>query len=163
MTVLSIDQVYYEVERRFKLEALCRIIDLQDVKLGIVFCATKMMVDELTEHLIARGYAADKLHGDMTQAMRERVMNRFRQRKVEFLVATDVAARGLDVDDIEVVFQLRPAARWRGLRAPDRPHRTRREKRARNHVCRRPRDLQAAEHLALHEGADPPGEGAVDR
>jgi ATP-dependent RNA helicase DeaD len=104
MTVLSIDQVYYEVERRFKLEALCRIIDLQDVKLGIVFCATKMMVDELTEHLVARGYQADKLHGDMTQAMRERVMNRFRQRKVEFLVATDVAARGLDVDDIEVVF-----------------------------------------------------------
>ncbi|HEX8312844.1 MAG TPA: DEAD/DEAH box helicase [Chthoniobacteraceae bacterium] len=104
MTVLSIDQVYYEVERRFKLEALCRIIDLQDVKLGIVFCATKMMVDELTEHLIARGYQADKLHGDMTQAMRERVMNRFRQRKVEFLVATDVAARGLDVEDIEVVF-----------------------------------------------------------
>jgi len=63
-----------------------------------------MMVDELTEHLIARGYGADKLHGDMTQAMRERVMGRFRKRKVEFLVATDVAARGLDVDDIEIVF-----------------------------------------------------------
>lgn len=104
MTVPSIDQIYYEVERRFKLEALCRIIDLQDVKLGIVFCATKMMVDELTEHLVARGYQADKLHGDMTQAMRERVMGRFRARKVEFLVATDVAARGLDVEDIEVVF-----------------------------------------------------------
>jgi len=63
-----------------------------------------MMVDELTEHLTARGYGADKLHGDMTQAMRERVMGRFRKRKVEFLVATDVAARGLDVDDIEIVF-----------------------------------------------------------
>jgi ATP-dependent RNA helicase DeaD len=83
---------------------LCRLIDLEDVKLAIVFCATKMMVDELTEHLIARGYDADKLHGDMTQAMRERVMGRFRKRKVEFLVATDVAARGLDVDDIEIVF-----------------------------------------------------------
>ena len=104
MTVPAIEQVYYEVDRRSKLEVLCRLIDLEDVKLAIIFCATKMMVDELTEHLIARGYGADKLHGDMTQAMRERVMGRFRKRKVEFLVATDVAARGLDVDDIEIVF-----------------------------------------------------------
>jgi ATP-dependent RNA helicase DeaD len=104
MTVPAIEQVYYEVDRRSKLEVLCRLIDLEDVKLAIVFCATKMMVDELTEHLTARGYGADKLHGDMTQAMRERVMGRFRKRKVEFLVATDVAARGLDVEDIEIVF-----------------------------------------------------------
>ena len=104
MTVPAIEQVYYEVDRRSKLEVLCRLIDLEDVKLAIIFCATKMMVDELTEHLIARGYGADKLHGDMTQAMRERVMGRFRKRKVEFLVATDVAARGLDVEDIEIVF-----------------------------------------------------------
>src|SRR3954463_15455316 len=104
LTVPAIEQVYYEVDRRSKLEVLCRLIDLEDVKLAIIFCATKMMVDELTEHLIARGYAADKLHGDMTQAMRERVMGRFRKGKVEFLVATDVAARGLDVEDIEIVF-----------------------------------------------------------
>ena len=104
MTVPAIEQVYYEVDRRSKLEVLCRLIDLEDIKLAIIFCATKMMVDELTEHLDARGYGADKLHGDMTQAMRERVMDQFRKRKVEFLVATDVAARGLDVDDIEVVF-----------------------------------------------------------
>ncbi len=104
LTVPAIEQVYYEVDRRSKLEVLCRLIDLEDVKLAIIFCATKMMVDELTEHLIARGYSADKLHGDMTQAMRERVMGRFRKRKVEFLVATDVAARGLDVEDIEIVF-----------------------------------------------------------
>ncbi|MGC1481467.1 MAG: DEAD/DEAH box helicase [Chthoniobacterales bacterium] len=100
----AIDQIYYEVDRRSKLEALCRIIDLDDVKCAIVFCATKMMCDQLAEHLIARGYVADKLHGDITQAARERVMKRFRERRVEFLVATDVAARGLDVDDIEVVF-----------------------------------------------------------
>lgn len=104
LTVPEIEQVYYEVDRRFKLEVLCRVLDLEDVKLAIVFCATKMMVDELTEHLIARGYSADKLHGDMTQAMRERVMGRFRKRAIEILVATDVAARGLDVEDIEVVF-----------------------------------------------------------
>jgi ATP-dependent RNA helicase DeaD len=104
LTMPSIDQVYYEVDRRFKLDVLCRLIDLQDIKFGIIFCATKMMVDELTEHLIARGYAADKMHGDMTQAMRERVIAKFRKRGLEFLVATDVAARGLDVDDVEVVF-----------------------------------------------------------
>ena len=104
MTVPAIEQIYYEVDRRSKLEVLCRLIDIEDVKLAIIFCATKMMVDELTEHLTARGYSADKLHGDMTQAMRERVMGKFRKRAIEILVATDVAARGLDVDDIEVVF-----------------------------------------------------------
>ncbi len=103
-TMPAIDQVYYEVDRRFKLDVLCRLIDLQDIKFGIIFCATKMMVDELTEHLIARGYAADKMHGDMTQALRERVIAKFKRRGLEFLIATDVAARGLDVDDIEVVF-----------------------------------------------------------
>ena len=103
-TTPAIDQVYYEVDRRSKLDVLCRLIDLEDMKYGLIFCATKMMVDELTEHLAARGYAADKMHGDMTQAMRERVMAKFRKRGIEFLVATDVAARGLDVDDLEVVF-----------------------------------------------------------
>ncbi len=104
LTVPAIEQTYYEVDRRSKLEVLCRLIDIQDIKFGLIFCATKMMVDELTEHLTARGYGADKLHGDMTQMMRERVMAKFRKHAIEFLVATDVAARGLDVDDIEVVF-----------------------------------------------------------
>jgi ATP-dependent RNA helicase DeaD len=104
LTIPDIDQVYYEVDRRAKVDVLCRLIDLHDIKFGIIFCATKMMVDELTEHLIARGYGADKMHGDMTQAMRERVIGKFRRRGIEFLIATDVAARGLDVDDIEVVF-----------------------------------------------------------
>ncbi len=104
LTMPAIEQVYYEVDRRSKLDVLCRLIDIQDIKFGIIFCATKMMVDELTEHLTARGYAADKMHGDMTQAMRERVIAKFRKKGLEFLIATDVAARGLDVDDVEVVF-----------------------------------------------------------
>jgi ATP-dependent RNA helicase DeaD len=104
MVVPAIDQVYYEVDRRNKLEVLCRLIDLQDIKYGIIFCGTKMMCDELADHLKARGYSSDKLHGDISQAMRERVVAKFRKRGFEFLVATDVAARGLDVDDIEVVF-----------------------------------------------------------
>ena len=104
MTVPAIEQIYYEVDRRSKLEVLCRLIDLQDIKYGIIFCGTKMMCDELADHLKARGYSSDKLHGDISQAMRERVVAKFRKRGFEFLVATDVAARGLDVDDIEVVF-----------------------------------------------------------
>lgn len=104
MTVPAIDQSYVEVDFRSRTEVLCRLIDLYDVQYGLIFGFTKVQVDELTETLIARGYSADKLHGDMTQAMRERVMKRFRDRKVELLVATDVAARGLDVDDLEVVF-----------------------------------------------------------
>lgn len=104
LVVPAIEQVWYEVDRRTKVEVLCRLIDMEDIRYAIIFCATKLMVDELVEQLSARGYQADKLHGDMTQAMRERVMNRFRRRTVEFLVATDVAARGLDVKDIEVVF-----------------------------------------------------------
>ena len=104
LTVAAIEQVYYEVDRRSKLEVLCRLLDLEGVKLGIIFCATKVMVDELTSHLVARGYRAEALHGDLSQAMRERVMGRFRKRQCEVLVATDVAARGLDVDDVEIVF-----------------------------------------------------------
>lgn len=104
LTVATIDQVYYEVDRRFKIELLTRLIDIHDLKLGIIFCNTKRMVDDLVDHLEAQGYMADRLHGDMTQAMRDRVMNKFRKSGLEFLVATDIAARGIDVDDVEVVF-----------------------------------------------------------
>jgi len=104
MTVPAIDQVYYEVDRRSKLEVLCRIVDIQEISYAIIFCATKMMVDELADHLVARGYSCDKLHGGISQQTRERVVAKFRRRGFEFLVATDVAARGLDIDDIEVVF-----------------------------------------------------------
>jgi ATP-dependent RNA helicase DeaD len=83
---------------------LTRLIDLYDLKLGIIFCNTKRMVDELTEELVARGYSADRIHGDMSQAQREKVMTRFRSSAIEFLVATDVAARGIDVENVEVVF-----------------------------------------------------------
>jgi ATP-dependent RNA helicase DeaD len=104
MTVPTVDQVYYEVDRRYKIELLTRLIDIYDLKLGIIFCNTKRMVDDLVDHLEAAGYQADRLHGDMTQNMRDRVMNKFRKSGLEFLVATDIAARGIDVDDVEVVF-----------------------------------------------------------
>ncbi|MFO1478058.1 MAG: DEAD/DEAH box helicase [Verrucomicrobiota bacterium] len=104
LTVPTVEQVYYEVDRRFKIELLTRLIDLHDLRLGIIFCNTKRMVDDLVDHLNAQGYSADRLHGDMTQMMRDRVMNKFRKSGLEFLVATDVAARGIDVDNIQVIF-----------------------------------------------------------
>lgn len=104
LNVPAIEQFYVEVDFRSKTEVLCRLLDLHDVRYGLIFGFTKIQVDSLTETLVARGYNADKLHGDMTQPMRERTMKRFRDRKIELLVATDVAARGLDVDDLEIVF-----------------------------------------------------------
>lgn len=104
VTVDSVEQTYYEVSNRSKVEVLTRLLDLEPPRLGIVFCNTKQMVDECTETLLKRGYAADSIHGDITQAARERVLKRFRAGEVELLVATDVAARGLDVDDIDIVF-----------------------------------------------------------
>lgn len=100
----QVDQIWIETDRRSKIEALTRLIDVHDFRYGIIFCSTKIMVDELDEHLHARGYMTDRLHGDITQTQRNRVMEKFRRRAFEFLVATDVAARGLDVDDLEVVF-----------------------------------------------------------
>ena len=103
LTVDAIDQACYEVRQRSKVEVLSRLLDIDPPRLAVVFCNTKRLVDEVTEGLLARGYTADRLHGDITQQMRERVLARFREGKVEILVATDVAARGLDVDDIDLV------------------------------------------------------------
>ena len=99
-TVRLIDQVYYKVLERNKLESLCRIVDSEEVQLGIIFCRNERGVDELVEALLARGYLVDGLHGDLSQAQRDRVMNKFRKSEVELLVATDVAARGIDVDNV---------------------------------------------------------------
>ncbi|WP_425446451.1 DEAD/DEAH box helicase [Dethiothermospora halolimnae] len=104
LTVPSIEQYYFDIKQRDKLEVLTRLMDMYSPKLSLVFCNTKRKVDELVIKLQGRGYFADKLHGDMRQRQRDRVMNSFRNGNVEVLVATDVAARGIDVDDVEVVF-----------------------------------------------------------
>lgn len=103
-TVERIEQSYIEVRNRSKVEVLSRILDMQAFRLAVVFCNTKRSVDEATESLLARGFTADRLHGDITQQMRERVLQRFRDGQVELLIATDVAARGLDIDEVDIVF-----------------------------------------------------------
>lgn len=103
LTVPNIEQVYYDIKERAKLEALCRIIDMDRPDLTMVFCNTKRRVDDVTEQLQGRGYFAEGLHGDLKQTQRDRVMQGFRNGNTEILVATDVAARGIDVDDIDIV------------------------------------------------------------
>lgn len=104
LTVPSIEQVYIELREKNKVEALCRLIDVNDPELSIVFCNTKRKVDEVVESLQSRGYFAEGLHGDLKQQQRDVVMKKFRNRTLEVLVATDVAARGIDVDDVDLVF-----------------------------------------------------------
>lgn len=104
LSVPKIEQYYFEVKEDMKLEILSRVIDVNDIHLALVFCNTKRKVDELVTHLQARGYAADGIHGDLMQSQRDRVMAKFRKGTTEILVATDVAARGIDVDDIDAVF-----------------------------------------------------------
>lgn len=104
VTVPNVEQFYFEVKQQAKTEALARLIDYYDLKLSLVFCNTKKRVDELVEDLKIRGYLADGLHGDMQQKQRDIVMSKFRRKDIEVLVATDVAARGIDVGDLEAVF-----------------------------------------------------------
>jgi ATP-dependent RNA helicase DeaD len=104
LTVPSIEQYYLEVSEAAKLEMLSRIIDVNRIGLSLVFCNTKKRVDELASNLQSRGYAAEALHGDMRQIQRDRVMAKFRKGSIDILIATDVAARGIDVDNIEAVF-----------------------------------------------------------
>ena len=104
LTVPSIEQYYYDVRRHDKVDVLCRLLDYYNPKLSLVFCNTKRMTDELAAELQGRGYAAEAIHGDMKQMQRDRVMKAFRSGRTDILIATDVAARGIDVDDVEAVF-----------------------------------------------------------
>jgi len=100
LTVSLTDQIYFEMNHSDKFEALCRIIDSETEFYGLVFCRTKIDVDELVKKLISRGYDSDGLHGDISQTQRERILDKFKQRRITILVATDVAARGIDVSDL---------------------------------------------------------------
>lgn len=103
LTVPRVTQFYYELKNNIKGEVLSRVLDIYNPRLTVVFCNTKKMVDELTGELQGRGYFADGLHGDLKQVQRDIVMNKFRKGTIDVLVATDVAARGIDVDDVDLV------------------------------------------------------------
>ncbi|HNS83623.1 MAG TPA: DEAD/DEAH box helicase, partial [Methanolinea sp.] len=104
LAVPAIEQRYFEVRESDKVEVISRLLDFYNPKLSLVFCNTKRKVDEVSGQLQARGYLAEALHGDMDQKERERVMSRFRTGASDILVATDVAARGIDVEEVGVVF-----------------------------------------------------------
>lgn len=100
MTTDLTDQIYFEVRDSDKFDALTRIIDVEAEFYGIVFCRTKVAVDELVTRLTQRGYAAEGLHGDVSQAQREKILKKFKDKQVTILVATDVAARGIDINNL---------------------------------------------------------------
>jgi len=100
LTVSLTDQIYFEVRAGDKFEALCRIIDIEDEFYGLIFCRTKIDADGVAARLIDRGYDAEPIHGDISQSQRERTLDKFRKKRINILVATDVAARGIDVSDL---------------------------------------------------------------
>ncbi|MDP9363286.1 MAG: DEAD/DEAH box helicase, partial [Chloroflexota bacterium] len=103
MTVPQVRQSFYEIPRSRKVDALTRILDVETPASAMIFCRTKLGVDELGEALLARGHAVETIHGDLSQAQRDRVMRRFRANQADVLIATDVAARGLDIPDVSHV------------------------------------------------------------
>jgi len=100
MTTTQTDQIYFEVHERDKFEALCRIVDVEPDFFGIIFCRTKVDVERISSHLMSRWYSSASLHGDVQQRQREMILNNFKKKKLTILVATDVAARWIDVDDV---------------------------------------------------------------
>ncbi|MCR5557326.1 MAG: DEAD/DEAH box helicase [Butyrivibrio sp.] len=104
ITVAAIDQAYYRVPQKMKEEVLTRLMDYYNPARSLIFCNTKKMVDALSESLKGKGYACDGLHGDLSQNQRDTVMNLFRSGRINILIATDVAARGIDVSGVEAVF-----------------------------------------------------------
>ena len=100
MTSTLTDQVYVEIRESDKLEALTRLIDMEETFYGIVFCRTKVQCDEVGRKLAERGYDAEALHGDLSQHQRESILSRMRERRLSIIVATDVAARGIDISDL---------------------------------------------------------------
>ncbi len=104
LTVDEISQEYFDVKAKMKTEALCRLLDLEMPERALIFCNTKKKAAEIAEELKSRDLPADALHGDLKQAQRDLIMRRFRSGDIKWLVATDVAARGLDIHGIDVVF-----------------------------------------------------------
>ena len=100
MTVSTVEQFYYEVKQKDRFESFCRILDVDEPDTAIIFCKTKRGVDELVEAMQTRGYNVEGMHGDMNQSQRLNTLRKFKEENLDFLVATDVAARGIDVENV---------------------------------------------------------------
>ena len=150
----QVRQVAFIVGKGQKIAALSRILDFESPKSAIVFCRTRLEVDELTDTLNAHGYGAQALHGGMVQKQRDRVMQLFRTEKADILVATDVAARGLDIEHVSHVDQLRSADGARSLRASHRPHRPHRPRGRGDHAAGAARAAVPAIRRAADQAED---------
>lgn len=104
LTVAAIEQIYFELPSGQRTEVMARLIDLHNLKLMLVFCNTKRKVDEVVQQMIELDYKADAIHGDLNQSQRNNVLSKFKHGRINILVATDVAARGIDVDNVDAVF-----------------------------------------------------------
>jgi ATP-dependent RNA helicase DeaD len=104
LTVAAIEQVYFELPSSQRTDVMARLIDLHNLKLMLVFCNTKRKVDEVVQQMIELGYKADAIHGDLNQSQRNNVLSKFKHGRINIMVATDVAARGIDVDNVDAVF-----------------------------------------------------------
>ena len=140
LTVDAIEQAYVEVEPREKTERLIEVLRAEEPEQAIIFCRTKIGAARLDDQLRDRGLRVKALHGDMSQGQRDGVMIQFKDHKLPLLVATDVAARGLDIEHVTHVINYDMPEQHRDLRAPDRPHGPGRAHRTRDHL----RDRQAA-------------------
>ncbi|MGB9615564.1 MAG: DEAD/DEAH box helicase, partial [Fervidobacterium sp.] len=100
LTTENAEQLYFEVDEKDKLPLLCRIIDMNPDFYGVIFCQTKLEVDEIAKKLADLGYSVDGLHGDYSQYQRERILDKFRKKQLKILVTTDVAARGIDIEGL---------------------------------------------------------------
>ena len=146
--VARVRQVAYVVRRADKLAALCRILDVEDPTSALVFARTRGEVDDLAEALTGRGHDAGALHGGLSQEQRDRIMGRFRDGALDVLVATDVAARGLDIEHVIARRQLRRPVRPGRVRPPHRADRAGRPRGRGDHARRAARAPPAAQHRA---------------
>ncbi len=153
----------YVVQRAHKPAALGRILDIEAPTAALVFCRTRLEVDQLTETMNGRGYRAEALHGGMDQGQRDRVMGRLRDGTAELLIATDVAARGLDVDVLTHVVNYDVPSATGELRAPHRAGRAGRPRGRGDHAGRAARAAPARQHRAADEAADRDRAGAERR
>ncbi len=163
LTVELTEQIYFEVNESDKFESLCRILDLEEDFFGMVFCRTKIQTDDLAHKLADRGYGSEALHGDLTQGQREQVLKKFKNKRINVLCATDVAARGIDVDGLTHVINYSLPQDPEAYVPSHRPYRPGGQRRNGRHLYHPRRVPQAGFHRTGFQNPHPQGTGSGDR